>query len=412
VTHSEIDYKYFIADLITGEIVDELLLTNVKWGLKTKAAGQFTAQAPLTGKRKLSSLKSTTTPGNRALYLVRNGVVVWGGIVWTRQYKKSTKYMDMTALSFEAYLDHRVIWRRRNYTDVDVYRIFRDLLHGIQVDFDPSATPIAGDPSVYYPTDGTYTNAGGRPDNASIGIADGSGTSPFDPVTNTDDFRGNELKFLGETISALSDHQNKYFEYRIEPSLVNEIFTKTLVIFAPEPNGSATNLIFTDPGAISDYTWSDTMEGAATRYWVTGDGQGPDKVIGNWVNDSLLTGGQQRENNYNANFPLYDEVDLSRHSRTKSQATLDNYAEKYGKKAEPPIVVWDVTVLGGRSPVLGTYRPGQWAKFIIQDDDLGDTIKFTRRILEMNVTVPDSGSSHESVELVLTNESGPDSDVV
>jgi len=49
--------------------------------------------------------------GNRAFYVMRNNDVVWGGILWTRDYTGGSPTMHITAISFDAYLYHRTFRR-------------------------------------------------------------------------------------------------------------------------------------------------------------------------------------------------------------------------------------------------------------------------------------------------------------
>jgi len=49
--------------------------------------------------------------GNRAIYVMRNEEVVWGGILWSRDYTSGSPTMRISAVSFDAYLYHRVMRR-------------------------------------------------------------------------------------------------------------------------------------------------------------------------------------------------------------------------------------------------------------------------------------------------------------
>ena len=50
-------------------------------------------------------------PGNTALYVVRNGVCVWGGIIWTRSYDVVGRVLQVTASEFTSYFYHRRFWK-------------------------------------------------------------------------------------------------------------------------------------------------------------------------------------------------------------------------------------------------------------------------------------------------------------
>ena len=392
------NYRYFVASLISGAIIDEIEFTDVSYSDAINSAGSFSGTVQATRYFSVSSLRKLTTPGNKALYVLRDDFPIWGGIVWDREFDQSTKKLTIKAFSFEIYFYHRVLWKNRLYDDDDVFSVVRDLVNAINVDFDDTENVIAGTPSP------TYNGTGGRPSSADIGIALGTGSRG---ATTGRDFRGVELQYVGEAIDALSDNMNRHFEYRITPLLSNNVFNKRLDLYVPPETGDDTLLFFEFPGSISTYKWTDTMEGAATRFWVTGAGEGPTKRIERWTNNSLLDGiGRNNADDFTA-FPLYDEIESSKHGSVKSTSRLQEYAQEYGKRAEPPLTDWQMTVYGGLEPNVSLYKSGDWAKFVIKDPSFGATESFTRRIEERTVSVSNDPSVQETVVLALTNESGP-----
>lgn len=391
-------YRYLLANLITGVIIDEVEFSDVSYSDKINAAGEFSGTVQATKYSPVYYLRRLTTPGNKALYIMRDDVPVWGGIVWDREFNQTDKKMTIKAFSFEIYLYHRVLWKSRTYTDSDVFAVVRDLVNAINVDFDSTENVIAGEPSP------TYNGLGGRPDNSDIGINLGTGSRG---AVTSRDYRGIEVQLVGEVIDALSDNLNRNFEYRIVPTLSNNVFGKRLDLYVPPTDGLSTLLVFEYPGSIATYTWSDTMEGASTRYWVTGAGEGPNKRIQTWTNDTVLNGvGDNGVDDFSA-FPVYDEVESSKHGSVKSTDRLAEYAQMYGKRTSPPVTDWDVTVYGQLEPNVTLYQAGDWAKFIIKDPSFGPTEAFTRRIEEKRVSVANGRDATETVQLVLTNESGP-----
>lgn len=391
-------YRYIIASLLTGAVVDEIEFTGVSYGDKINAAAPFSGAVQASKYSTVNSLRQLTTPGNKALYIMRDDSVVWGGIVWDRKFDTSTKKLDITAYTFEIYLYHRVLWKSRTYDNNDVFAVVRDLVNAVNVDFNSSSNVITGQPSP------TYNGTGGRPSNSDIGISLGTGSRG---ATTSRDFRGVELQLVGEAIDALSDNLNRNFEYRIVPTFSNETFGKRLELYVPPDDGLSSNLVFEYPGSIADYVWSDTMEGASTRFWVTGAGEGPNKRIQTWTNDTVLGGiGSNNVDDF-SQFPVYDEVESSKHGSVKDTARLSEYAQMYGKRTIPPLTDWDITVNGSKEPNVTLYNAGDWAKFIIKDESFGGTEAFTRRIEEKTVTVSEGTSVTETVQLALTNESGP-----
>lgn len=104
-------YRYFVTDLITNKVIGELPITGVSYGKALKDAGEFSGTIPVTAQTSVLNLYASTMPGRTGLYVVRNGVCVWGGILWTRSYDVVGKNLDITATEFTSYYHHRRIWK-------------------------------------------------------------------------------------------------------------------------------------------------------------------------------------------------------------------------------------------------------------------------------------------------------------
>ncbi len=74
--------------------------------------------------------------GNRALYVMRNEDVVWGGILWTRQYTSGTPTLQITGLSWDGYAYYRALRKSIVFlTKTSVYNIWRTVLNQMLNDF-------------------------------------------------------------------------------------------------------------------------------------------------------------------------------------------------------------------------------------------------------------------------------------
>ena len=104
-------YRYFTVDLMTNLVLSEVAFTGVSYELALKSAGSFSGSIPVLDATAAMSLYENTMPGRTALYVVRDGVCVWGGIIWSRAYAASTKSLSVNASEFTSYLHHRNIWK-------------------------------------------------------------------------------------------------------------------------------------------------------------------------------------------------------------------------------------------------------------------------------------------------------------
>jgi hypothetical protein len=100
----------------------EVPFSGVSWERKINSAGSFSGSIAIPGNAatdaiRLSSsedhfdLYNSTLPGKNAIYIMRNDQIVWGGIIWTRDYDIKTKVVNVSALEFVSYLYHRVFWK-------------------------------------------------------------------------------------------------------------------------------------------------------------------------------------------------------------------------------------------------------------------------------------------------------------
>ena len=101
-----VDYRYFVCDLQTNNLLAELPFRSVTFSRSLGEAGTFTGDLPVVEATYNYSIYENTLPGKTALYVVRNGVCVWGGIIWGRTYSLIDKIVSITAAEFQSYFSH------------------------------------------------------------------------------------------------------------------------------------------------------------------------------------------------------------------------------------------------------------------------------------------------------------------
>lgn len=109
-----VDYRYFVVDLMSNELLAEVPFTGVSYTRSLTEAGTFTGDIAVTKDTYNLSLYENTLPAKTALFVVRDGVCVWGGIIWSRQYSLVDKMLSVQASEFTSYLYHRVVWKTWN----------------------------------------------------------------------------------------------------------------------------------------------------------------------------------------------------------------------------------------------------------------------------------------------------------
>ena len=104
-------YRYYTADLLTNEILAEIPFRGVSYERAIRGAGAFSGSIPVIDATKSMDIYESTMPGNTALYVVRNNVCVWGGIIWSRQYDVVGRVLNVSASEFTSYFYHRRFWK-------------------------------------------------------------------------------------------------------------------------------------------------------------------------------------------------------------------------------------------------------------------------------------------------------------
>ena len=110
-----IEYRYFITDLLSNEIISEVPFKDVKFSRQIRRAGDFSGNISFIPATKGLNLYESTMPGRTGLYVIRNGVCVWGGIIWSRSYDVLSKELQVSAAEFISYFYHRSIWQTLVY---------------------------------------------------------------------------------------------------------------------------------------------------------------------------------------------------------------------------------------------------------------------------------------------------------
>ena len=98
MTTYDVEYRYYLTDLVSNQVIAELPFTGVSYQRVLRKAGTFSGQIPAIEATEKYDLYETTMPGRTGLYVLRNGVCVWGGIIWSRKYDQNSKTLLLRLL--------------------------------------------------------------------------------------------------------------------------------------------------------------------------------------------------------------------------------------------------------------------------------------------------------------------------
>jgi hypothetical protein len=123
-TTLSVDYRYILTDTLTDDVIAEIPFVDVSYSTALNQAGTFSGSFPVTPETSVQELYENTLPGKTSLYVLRNGICVWGGIISSRSYDVKEKILDISADEFISYLDRRVVWKTwsREYAcDIEIF---------------------------------------------------------------------------------------------------------------------------------------------------------------------------------------------------------------------------------------------------------------------------------------------------
>jgi hypothetical protein len=359
-------YRYLFADLLTNEIVAELPITGVSFTQQLNQAGAFSAHLLLSGVNTYGyNVDAATTPTRNAIYVDRNGILVWGGVIWSRSYNSADQVLNITAREFESYFEHRLISTTEAFTNADQLLIARTLIDNAQ------ALP-SGD----------------------IGVITNSETSGvlIDRV-----YYDYEYKNVYAAIQDLSKQDDGFdFNITVEYDNVTNIPKKTLVLGYPRTGnvdsgvGDIQTPVFIFPaGNIVQYDYPEDGSIVSNNLYVTGAGSNEGKLLSNAQDAASITAG----------FPLLDAT--VSYSDITDQTVLNELAiaQVIALATPPPII--SIVVPAFVTPEYGTYDIGDDARLIIIDERFPDGLDAVYRIVGLNVLPGEDGP--ERVTITLTN---------
>lgn len=325
-------WRYIAADLRTNALLGELPLTDVSFSEVLNGAGEFSATLPLnvsaaTSASSTSSaaqlLTASSQPERTALYVLRNGVPVWGGIVWKRRRSKG-RPAQLGGASFWSFFRLQHLRTLQSFTAVDQLAIARAIITATQ------AAP-----------------------GANIGVTVGAETSG---IVRSSTFQPWELKQSAEAVEEFAA-MDVGFDFAIDvlPGL-----QKVLTLSYPRRGRTAgsTGLAWVDGKNLLDYDCDEDGTRSARTFTAVGAGDGANMLLSTATRTDLLDSG----------FPLTSGVGSFKDESVA--ANLDAQAlAAVAQRAETPtfwkIVVDPDDVDGG----FGTFIAGDDGLLQIDDDD-------------------------------------------
>jgi len=136
-------YVYLLADLKTGDIMEELPLATVSFGQTLNGPTSFTSSnAMTTGHITPGQLshgfswdkfqRANIRPGARLIHVLRDGVPMYSGILYKATADPTTRTMQFSGADHLSYLARRRLETNQSFTSTDQFQIVRDLVDEMQ----------------------------------------------------------------------------------------------------------------------------------------------------------------------------------------------------------------------------------------------------------------------------------------
>jgi hypothetical protein len=341
-------YTYLFCDLVTDTLLAELPLSGVRYGSVLNGIGAMTAHVPYAAETLPLDPEAATVPGRTAVYVDRDGVIVWGGILWTRTIAGSGR--DIGCLEFPSYYQHRYIKQTLSteagqVTDQDFVpdgqRIWHDLKHQVWALLRWAHVQPYG----------------------SIGIDTNALTGAGSGISRSATYYGYERPEIYKTIHDLSQAEDG-FDFAVEVGWTaaanNQPPTryKRWRLWFPRRGrpASESGLVFAHGGPASpivDYTWPEPGTELATETSGIGEGDGESTLVRTAQATDLLASG----------WPLLEAV--TKYDGVTSATSLQALTNADLNARSQASVQPSFTVEADADPPYGSYQLGDEALFVI-----------------------------------------------
>lgn len=360
-------YRYLFVNLADNTVIAELPLTGVSFTQQLNQAGTFSGHLMISGINTFQyNVMPATIPGKTGIYVDRNGVLVWGGVIWGRTYHAASQTLEIQAREWISYFERRRISETLSYSNTDQLVIATDLVNWAQ------AQPY-GDIGLQLNTEGQTTSG----------------------VLINRVYYYYELKNLFSAIQDLS-RQDNGFDFHIdvyydpitgEPTKAfNTYFPRSGIAYDPT---SLDAPVFEFPaGNVVDYEYPEDGSIAANTIWALGAGSNEGKLIAEAQDLTKLTAGWallEEGANYS---DITDQTVLN--NLAAAQVIAQSYPPTTLKLVAPPYV----------NPEYGTYEVGDDCRIIIRDNRFPEGLDAIYRLVGLSVQPGEDGP--ERITLTLT----------
>jgi hypothetical protein len=380
------EYRYLLYDLKTNTPITELPLNGVSFTQQLNSAGTFSANILITdATENAMDIPDGTIPAKTAIYVERsdvaNGVprsLVWGGVIWGREYNSATQSLTLNAREFESYLER---------VAVDPFQMVA------LTQTNPNSLPSQDAPIQFNSVDQfqlvRLLVAAAQVGNSNIGIQVMGGNSG---VTTTAIYSWKDSKPTYQALTDLSQANNG-FDFNVDVYYdTNGVPQKIMNLGYPQigyrynsadPNAPVLQL----PGNVTEYSYFEDGSLVANTVFVFG----ANEIWTSADNVAAITNGgyPYLQSSFN-----YNDI--------KNTTLLQQIAQgKINGLTYPPVTL-KITQSATLRPAVGDVSPGDDVRVLIRDARFPDGLDAIYRVTALTVTPNESGGP-ETITYSLTS---------
>lgn len=342
-------YRYLLTNVLTGARLAELPLESASFSHVLNAPGAFSGTLGLRQPAKLEEiLRTSLNLGQVALYVERDGVIVWGGMLWTSDADIDAGTLTLAGEGFHSYFRRRALRVQKIYTQQDqTTQIAKDLIDWAQ--------------SIGGGTIGVVTS-----DVAATGVLRDRTYEAF------------ERKNIGAEVEALAALDGGFdfrYESRWLSGVGSTIQTRFLTSFPA--TGRPTEIVLEVGKQLAKASVKTDATALATNVDAIGAGEGDLGLIAT-VSDPALLGA----------YPMLDDV-IS-FTDVSELPTLDAHARKRQRRGAAPVVLPAMEWEPGLEPVVGSFLPGDIVT--VRGSHGIAKVDGRFRVITIDMSVDDSGT--------------------
>ena len=369
-------YRYTIHDLKTNVQLCDIPLTGVSYSKRLndsgQASGTFTVTNRFATTRLVRDPYDATMPGRRCLYVWRDDIPQWGGIIWTRRYNSRSRQVQIGCGDWWSYYDHRKVLPVLTLPVNPAFDVAKMSLAMGSIDQNLLARML-----IYW----AGLHAGGD-----IGVVVDSSLS----IWNADyTYRGYEMRDVGAALRELTNTlhgQDMIFDVGRALDAQGRP-TRIFRQGAPHLGQQGSPWVWEYGGNLVEYDWPSDATRMATRTFAAGEGSVEGTPIA--VSEDTTSYGS---------WPLLEAEHA--YTTVSDASILQSHADADQQAQQRPVVLAKLLVRGNMAPRVGEWSMGDDARVTITDDFHTNGLDTAMRIVAAEVRPPDQGQD-EAVTLTM-----------